>query len=138
MKSWIIEHKEGRPTMSDWQRADFHDYCIKNPKAKFKLEVIESTRTMSQNRLYWLYLGVIERETGENASELHEYFKRTFLTPKFIKIRGKEIEVYPTTTSLKKGEFSEYLEKINADTNIPIPDTEAYHEYYDSAPLLKE
>jgi len=125
-KTWIIEQKNNKPSMTEWQRADFMDYCKNNPKAKFRLEVIENTRTMSQNRLYWLYLHVIERETGELATELHEFFKTQLLTPKFITFRGKEIQVYPSTTTMKKLEFSDYLEKICAMTNVPIPDTEAW------------
>lgn len=138
MKTWIVEQKEGRPVFTNFQRADFHDYCLKNPKAKFRLEVVENTRTMSQNRLYWLYLGVIERETGQEAKELHEFFKREFLVPKFIKVMGKEIEIYPSTTTMKKLEFSEYLEKICAKTEVPIPDTNAYNAYYETAPLKEQ
>lgn len=78
-------------------------------------------RSTQQNRFYWLYLQVIEDETGENADDLHEYFKRKFLPPRFIKIFGKEIKLPATTTKLDKLEFTNYLEKICAESGIPIP-----------------
>lgn len=127
MKKWLILQLNEKPAMTDWQKDDFKVYCQKNPKARFYLEPIESTRTMPQNRLYWMYLGIIERETGEEAWQLHEYFKRTHLPPKFIKVRGKEIKIPQTTTNLKKLEFGEYMDKICAETNVPIPDTEAWN-----------
>ena len=32
------------------------------------------TRSDAQNRLYWLYLGLVEEETGNDADYLHEFF----------------------------------------------------------------
>lgn len=120
---------------SDYNLARFHD-CLKDNEGKlFRIEKEITTRTMSQNRLYWLYLGVIERETGNVANDMHEYFRRVFLKPKFIKTMGKEIKVPRSTTELNKTEFSDYMERISAETNIPIPDTEAYADFRDSAPM---
>lgn len=81
-------------------------------------------RTLSQNNFYWTYLEAIERETGENANDLHEYFRRIFLKPVERTVLG-QIALYPrSTTELNKEEFSEYLDKICARTNIPLPDPE--------------
>ena len=97
---------------------------------------------MSQNNLYWLFLTVIQRETGNNAGDLHEYFKRELLQPKFIKvmIKGKEIErkIPASTTELSKTEFIDYMDRISALTEIAIPDTEAFLGWRDSSPLVGE
>ena len=47
---------------------------------------------------------------------------------------GKEIKIPKSTTELKKHEFSEYMEKICAETNVEIPDTEQYLASIDLAP----
>ena len=83
-------------------------------------------RSLSQNSYYWAYLHIVETETGNNADDLHEYFKRTLLPPKFIKIKGKrgekEIKIPKSTTELSKLEMGEYLDKISAMTGVSLPD----------------
>jgi len=90
------------------------------------IEIPKKTRTGAQNRYYWFYLGIIEAETGNTASDLHETFKRTLLPPRFITttIKGKEqeIKIPASTTKLSKIDMGDYLEKICAETNVPIPD----------------
>lgn len=93
-----------------------------HPEANYRIERMMPTRTLNQNRYYWLYLGVIERETGNSARDLHEYFKRTHLKPRFIQVMGKEMRIPSSTSELSKLEMSEYLDKICAETNIPLPD----------------
>lgn len=79
-------------------------------------------RSLRQNDYYWAYLKIIERETGNEAKSLHEYFKRIFLAPRFIMVFGKEIKIPGSTTKLSKAEFSEYIKKIEVETGVPAPD----------------
>lgn len=130
-----IDDKGGMDFGSEYNLARFRQFCKDNIGKTLKIEKQISTRSLNQNQLYWLYLGVIERETGNNANELHEYFRRTLLTPKFIKVLGKEIKIPKSTTELSKLEFADYLDKISAETEIQIPDSEAYNNFQDSAPL---
>lgn len=92
------------------------------------VSISEPSRSGQQNRYYWLYLGVIENETGNSASDLHEFFKRKLLPPKHIVIKGKmglhEVRIPRSTTDLTKVEFGEYMEKICAMVAIPLPDPE--------------
>ncbi|MBS4082942.1 MAG: hypothetical protein KGZ73_05275 [Rhizobiales bacterium] len=83
------------------------------------------SRSRSQNSFYWTYLEVIARDTGDNADDLHEFFKRKLLAPVFKTIRGEEVKLPRSTTDLDKLEFTEYLDKIAALTGIPIPDPAA-------------
>lgn len=123
---------------SGFNESRFAD-CLKENEGKlFRIEKEISTRSLSQNKLYWLYLGVIEQETGNIANDLHELFRRTLLPPKFIKVMGKEIKIPMSTTELNKTDFGEYLDKIAAETNVPIPDTEAFAKWRDSAPTTDD
>ena len=128
MKLWLIEQKNNQPSMTDWQKASFADYCKTHPHTKFHLTPIENKRTLSQNSFYWVYLSVISRETGNEPDDLHEYFKQKLLPRKIVKIKGKkgeyEFEKIKSTTELSKSEFGEYMEKICAITSVPIPNPE--------------
>ena len=95
-----------------------------------KFKKIRSTGRASdkgnQNGLYWLYLKIIEEETGNFADDLHEYFKRKFLTPRELNVLNDKMKIPGSTAKLNTLEFSDYLEKIQVLTNIPIPDIYDY------------
>jgi hypothetical protein len=130
-----IDSKGGLDFGSEYNLGRFRQYCKENIGKVLRIELQTNTRTLSQNALYWLYLEVIERETGNNANDMHEYFRRTLLPPKFIKVMGKEIKIPKSTTELKKTEFGDYMDRISAETGVAIPDTEAYLAKLDLAPL---
>lgn len=120
---FIAKAKDGNLDFgSDFNRSRLKEILKENDGKVFKLEMMKSTRTKSQNSFYFLYLNVIEQETGNNSNDLHEYFKRTLLHPKFITVMGQEIKIPASTTELSKHEFGEYLDKISALTGVPIPD----------------
>ena len=107
-------------------------------KAKtYTVEVKEKRvrRTISQNALYWLWLTCISKETGNDKDELHEYFMRKYLSPKFIRIFGTETETY-TTTELDTVNFKYYLDNICAFAatelaiTLPDPEDKQWEEFY--------
>ena len=114
---------------SDYNKARLHDYLISQEGKQLLLQKEETKRTMTQNNFYWVYLGIIEQETGNTAENLHEFFKTKLLPKKLITIHGKqgehELSINKSTTELNKVEFGEYLEKICALTQVPLPDPEA-------------
>jgi hypothetical protein len=65
---------------------------------------------------------VIERDTGQNANDVHEWAKRRFLPPRLLKVNGQEFKIPGSTADLDKVAFTEYLDKISAETGIPLPD----------------
>lgn len=93
---------------------------------KGEIEVIarpfKETRTDRQNRFYWAYLRLISEWNGDDDNDLHEYFKRKHLAPRFVTVMGKEIRLPASTTKLKTNEFCEYIRKIEKETGILAPD----------------
>lgn len=85
------------------------------------IEKYKAKRSLDQNALYWFYLKAIEDDTGNLATDLHELFKRKFLPPVFKTIMGVSFKVPASTTDLNKIQMGEYLDKICAFTNVPIP-----------------
>lgn len=80
-------------------------------------------RSVKQNALYWLYLGALSEWSGHTTEELHQFFKLKFLPRRFITVLNEEVQDEPSTTVLDDKEFSEYLERIQAHTDVPIPDS---------------
>jgi hypothetical protein len=107
---------------SELNKALFQQDLKQHEGKTYRIERVIPKRSNSQNRMYWAYLNIIEYETGNNANDLHELFKRTLLPPKFIIVMGKEIKIPKSTTELTKLEFGEYLDKIGAETGVPVPD----------------
>lgn len=122
MKTFNLKIHEGKLSFSsETHKALFNQFLKDNEGKIVQVTKYVPIRTTTQNRFMWAYLSLIEAETGNNANELHEYFKRTLLPPKWIKVLGKEIKIPTSTTDLNKQEFSEYLDKICAESGVPIP-----------------
>jgi hypothetical protein len=102
---------------------EFKNYVGKIPNGLYCIEFDEIKRTTQQNRYYWLYLRIISQETGDNEQDLHEYFKRKLLPPRFVSVLGKEIKLPASTTRLNKKDFGDYIDRIQQLTDIPAPET---------------
>ena len=85
------------------------------------IKELKDARNNAQNKLYWKYLSLIQQETGNDQEDLHEFFKRFFLSAKTIKCFNTPIKIPGTTTSLDKKQFSEYLGKIEKMSGVAIP-----------------
>lgn len=123
---------------SEYNRIRLQVWLKDHVGQEIRITPVMAKRSGQQNNFYWLYLERIEFETGNNANDLHEYFKRVFLKPKFITVLGKEIKIPASTTELTKLEFGEYMEKICAETSVEIPDAVGYRNWLDSAPTEGE
>lgn len=87
------------------------------------VETKQPSRSEAQHRYYWLYLGGISKETGEDKDVLHEYFKDLFLPKKIEVYKNRSVFMYPTTKDLTVVAFMEYIKKIEVETGILSPDT---------------
>lgn len=96
-------------------------------------------RTIAQNNYYWLYLGIIEKETGNLADDMHKLFKGKFLSNAIVEVFGEKVRREKSTTELTVTEFSEYIEKIAVFTGIQPPPVENFDSAYMKplTPVLK-
>ena len=112
-----------------FDRRDLFDLFVSSITGRVKISVKRDRKVRStgkgnernMNGYYWLYLTLLESETGNTANDLHEYFKKTFLKPRIKNLFGKEIELAPTTTELTGLEMWDYMLKIEELTKIQIP-----------------
>ena len=109
---------------------------LEGKKMILNIDKYKTRRSLPQNSYYHLYLSVIESETGNTHNELHEYFKRIFLQPTEHTILGKRVKLPRSTTELSKIEMSDYLEKICALVQIPLPDPELSGYIANNKPYL--
>ena len=70
-------------------------------------------RSLSQLALYWMWIEVIAKETGNDNDMLHEFVKAKFLTPVTHEVFGETFH-QRTTTKLPIDEMSQFMEKVNA------------------------
>lgn len=95
------------------------------------------TRKQGQHRLYWVFVNTISRETGQDSDSLHLLFKERFLinilsqTDERLAERVRAVKQlrrdgahksadfaksiildYISTTSLKVGQFTEFIEHV--------------------------
>ena len=136
MQTFLFKSKDGVWDFgSEFNYKRFLAYLKDNNGKEFRIEPLVHTRSLSQNSLYHLFLDVIERETGQNADDVHEWAKRKFLPPREIIINGEKMRICGSTTTLNKIQFSDYLDKISSAVNVAIPDTQKYLDEIDLAPL---
>lgn len=115
--------KKAKGKIDFYAEKEYNRYIKSLKEGDYTIEISKryGTRTLKQNSFYWLYLGIIEQETGETSNDLHELFKRKFLPPRFKTILGKEIKLPSTTTELDPLQFNNYIDRICAETGIPFP-----------------
>lgn len=101
-----------------------------------RIDQKQDDRTVAQNRLYWLQLNQLRKQTGNSADHLHFTFKRMFLArilarddqgyaemckavkvlkteqPDQYAVIAKQVTRLTSTTVLNTKQFSEYLEYI--------------------------
>lgn len=122
---------EPLPLRDELERARIHDLIARLNLAKpwqVTVEPEKKRRTKSQNALYWMWLGdavkQVASSTGNDADDVHEFFKRQFLTPRVTTIAGEDVQRW-TTTKLTTQEMSEFIERvynwITAELGILLP-----------------
>ena len=109
---------------------------LRNGVYTLKITRKTTKRSLPQNKLMWMWYKCIEDSTGTPANDIHEYYKSKFLCyPKTI--YGKQYIVVGSTTSLNTTQFTEYLNKIQADAatelgiRLPLPDDQGYDQFID-------
>ena len=94
-------------------------------------------RSLPQNRTYWMWIGCIHEETGNDRDALHELFKRKFLGMEVLDVCGERVERPRSTKTLTTADFSAYMEKVQAwaaaeaGIRLPQPGDWGWEEFYE-------
>ena len=112
--------------------------AIRNGEYTLTLSKKERRRTLAENRLFWLWMACLEKETGTPKEDCHDYYCSKFLSRQVI-IGGEEKTVTGGTSKLNTVQFSDFLNKVQADAasefGIQLPNPEdlywgEFEEYY--------
>lgn len=91
-------------------------------------------RSDPQNALYWSWVGLVARETGNDRDTVHKVFAKKFLGTEVTEIAGEKIGRIKSTAKLSKEDFSEYLNQVEAfcltelGMRLPHPEDSFYEQ----------
>ncbi len=131
IEQFHIEIENGRVLFKSLHHKELFDkFVAQFPDGKYTLEINskKSKRSDNQNRFYWLFMGMISRETGYTPMELHSLFKGMF-SSEIKEVMGNKTRVGKSTADMTKGEFCEYIIEIHNFTGIETPDVVEYFGY---------
>ncbi len=79
-----------------------------------KIDEFKSKRSIAQNNLFWSWMRMISKETGNTMNALHDYFCEEFLGKDLETVHGKEQEVIRGTSKLNTAEMTDFLFQIES------------------------
>lgn len=89
-----------------------HTYYTKALEENKPLRVVidqkQEDRSTAQNRLYWMWLGQIEKKNGTHKDQLHFEFKKKFLVFIYRRDDQEFAETCKAIAMLKQNECEEY------------------------------
>lgn len=82
-------------------------------RVEINIQKLKSSRSTQQNRLWWMYVGIIAKEIGYTKDELHEILKFKFLKKEKVDEKtGEVFEYVGSTAKLSKTEFAELVDGL--------------------------
>ena len=80
------------------------------------------TRSQAQNRLYWMIIEQIRKETYNSKDAIHDHCREEFLERQTEIVCNKERTVLKSTTELNTKEMGEYIDDVIvfAETDLGI------------------
>ena len=132
MADAILTKKDGVVTMD--KSFDYLCSTLKNGIYTVSIKRKVEPRTLSQNALMWLRFSCIEKETGTDKLDIHDFYCRKFLIRQ-ICVSGHAISVVGSTSKLNTIQMKNFMDKVQADAaaefgiNLPLPADKYYHEF---------
>ena len=93
-------------------------------------------RTLSQNRLMWMWFTCLEASSGSSKEDWHDYYCDRFLAD-YVEIGGKVRRVVRRTSELTTKQFKDFLDKVQADAAVeegvvlPLPEDQFFADFVD-------
>ena len=108
---------------------------FKRKRVRITLEQVRSKRTLPQNALFHMYVGIIARELGyggrDGLEELKDIIKFKFCQiEKTMEGTGEVVKLIQPTHTMTKSEFIELIDSVirwaASDLQITLPDSADY------------
>jgi len=117
------------------EREVFCDYmqCLPEDKAyDVSIKLHRTKRSNDANALYWAWIGIIAKETGNEREVCHKFFAKKFLGYDVKEFGNDKIAVVKSTATLDTESFSNYMTQVSAYAAqelgivLPSPDDKLY------------
>lgn len=130
MKKDFIAHCDVVNGRLVWKSEDYMRVNLplfEGMKGVLQVKAKWNKRSLSQNALYWLRLGVISEHTGHTENELHTLYKGSYAPKKEITYKTRTYTLPKGTSEMSKGEMAEFMLHIEAEAEqlgIVLPSPE--------------
>lgn len=109
---------------------------VTNGRYTLTLTRVVQKRTLSQNRLMWLWFACIEAETGQPSQDVHDYYCSKLLQREIINpLTGEITKVCGGTSTMNTAQMTQFLNQVQADAatelgiTLPLPSDLGYDEF---------
>lgn len=108
-----------------------------------RIDQKQDDRSTAQNRLYWMWLGQIERKTGQDKDSLHYEFKKRFLIYIYRRDDQDFAEMCDSIAKVKQSEPDEYetigkqVIRLCSTTKLSIKQMTEYLNYVHDFAVVK-
>jgi len=107
--------------------------CLPEDKAyDVSIKLHRTKRSNDANALYWAWIGIIAKETGNEREVCHKFFAKKFLGYDVKEFGNDKIAVVKSTATLDTESFSNYMTQVSAYAAqelgivLPSPDDKLY------------
>ena len=103
----------------------------------------QDDRSTAQNRLYWMWLGQIEKKTGQDKDSLHYEFKKKFLIYIYRRDDQEFAEMCKAIAKVKQSEPDEYetigkqVIRLCSTTKLSVKQMTEYLNYVHDFAVVK-
>jgi hypothetical protein len=127
---------EGIETIHAW--VDRNIRYLTNGRHTLSISRVVRRRSVSQNRLMWMWFACIENETGQSTNDIHDYYCDKYLRHEITDPYTGELRmVAGHTSTLSTEQFTRFLNQVQSDAAselgimLPIPGDDGYNEFED-------
>lgn len=93
------------------------DYLDRLPDGKqYDISIVlhKTKRTLDQNGLYFRWVNIIAKETGNDTDTTHKALAKKFLGVEVVDVMGEKVARIKSTTKLNTAEFTDYLTQVES------------------------
>ncbi|MGL6351941.1 MAG: recombination protein NinB [Aeromonas sp.] len=125
------------------RRAEAANYVSRlpgTPTMIVEIKPYKKSRSQAQNRLMWMWYGIIAKEVGCEPEDLHEQMKVRVLGVEHRVINGQALSMPKSSTGLTTDEMTKFLEAIEVlaaslSISLPKPQDYSYALGYDNGDI---
>ena len=92
-------------------------------------------RTLSQNRLMWMWFKCLEDGTGQPAQDWHDYYCKKLIGREMVTPDGEIVTLAGHTSTMNTAQMTDFLNKVQADAatewgvTLPLPQDQGYDDF---------